>query len=699
MKVLYYLIIAASFLILCGCKNDGNLSRVTSPDGKIVASLYLDSCGSPLIKVIVDEKDYMTINHIGLTTHNNTNLSTGFRHISTSPIQTQQQTQQLLWGENKRVKVHQHSQRIKLQTQHSVQMDLELTVSNDGVAFRYCYDNIDSLLLTGESTTYHFATNGTCWSIPANFESYEFAYRQQPLSQTSDANTPFTFVTADSLWGSIHEAALCNMPEMTLVQDSLDSLSFHTWLCPDNTGTGTAAHYGPKQYTAWRSITIGRKAVDLINSTFNLTLNTHRSALNSLPDDQLSFARPIKYIGVWWGMHLGINSWTPDHRHGATTKSALRYIDFAAANNIDAVLFEGWNLGWEQWGGTQVFDFIQAAPDFDVERIISYAKDKGVQLIMHHETGGNIPHYEAEMERAFQWCQDHDIHYVKTGYAGGFPNRHLHHSQYGVNHYAKVVECAKRHHIALVVHEPIKPTGLRYSHPNLMSAEGARGMEWNAWSDGNTPAHETTLPFTRLLAGPMDYTPGIFDITYQRIQHNPDCRQWNMKDARQCRVHTTLAKQVALWVVLYSPVVMAADLIENYQIEQPDGTWATHPMFQFFRDYNPDCDWSQALQGHPGEYVVIARRTGNTYYLGAITNERARSLSVPLNFLSDGTAYEAVIYGDAANTDYLTAPTNYKIEKLHVSKRDTLSLHLATSGGAAVIIRPQDAASHTPLRK
>lgn len=685
-------------LTLCSCHpRTDYLAQVASPDTHVTATCYLDSCGSPYIRLHVDDKEVLTVNHIGLTTNDSVNLTAGFRFDGFNRTKSNHH-EDLLWGENKQIKLRDNGAIVQLTRDDGTNMDICIIVADDGFAFRYRYHNIDSTLLTGESTTYQFATDGICWSIPANFESYEMAYRQQPISQTTDANTPFTFVTADSLWGAIHEADLRNMPEMTLVRDSLDSLCFHTWLCPDNTGSGTVAHYGSGQSTSWRTLTIGHKAVDLINSTFSLSLNSSRHT-QRLSDDELSFAKPIKYIGIWWGMHLGINSWTPDRRHGATTENALRYIDFAAANNIDAVLFEGWNLGWEQWGGTQVFDFVKAAPDFDVERVIAYAKGKGVQLIMHHETGGNIPHYEEEMEQAFQWCEDHDIHYVKTGYAGGFPNRHLHHSQYGVNHYQKVVECAARHHIALIVHEPIKPTGLRFTHPNLMSAEGARGMEWNAWSDGNSPAHETILPFTRLLAGPMDYTPGIFDITYESIKHNPNCKKWNMKDARECRVNTTIAKQVALWVVLYSPVVMASDLIENYQLEHPDGSTTIHPMFQFFRKYNPDCDWSQALQGQPGEYVVIARRAGTTYYLGAVTNEEARNITVPLDFLPQGTKYTAVIYGDAESTDYQTNPTSYRIWEEPVSHKSILQLHLATSGGAAVIIQPQDAALRTPSQR
>jgi len=404
-------------------------------------------------------------------------------------------------------------------------------------------------------------------------------------------------------------------------------------------------------------------------------------------------------------MHLGVNSWTPDStgaggrsRHGATTENALRYIDFAAANGIDGVLFEGWNRGWEQWGGRQEFDFEAAAPDFDAERVIDYARRRGVQIIMHHETGGNMPHYEARMERAFQWCQNHGIHYVKTGYAGGIPGRHLHHSQYAVGHYQRVTECAARHEIALDVHEPIKPTGLCRTWPNLMTGEGARGMEWNAWSDGNPPSHTVTLPFTRLLAGPMDYTPGIFDLTYRSLQDNPDCRKWNTKDARECRVHTTLAKQVALWVIIYSPMVMAADLMENY-LAAPgrDSSGTTdysrvHPMFQFFRDYNPDCDWSETIEGAPGSHVVVARGAGDTIFIGAATNEEARTIALPLDFLvahgCTASRYEATLYADGEEADYRTRPEAYRIEKRTVSPHDTLHLRLAPGGGCAVILSP-----------
>ena len=426
----------------------GDKAIVASPNGNIKAQFYLDRSGSPCIRVKEGQKEVLTITDIGFTTADSLNLSSGF-HLADDICRTSfNDTATLLWGENKVVEAHYDNLLTTLINEDSIEMLLEIRVADDGMAFQFNYIYADSLVLTGESTTYHFAHDGTCWSIPANFESYEFAYREQSLSQTADANTPFTFhLPSCGLFGSIHEAALYDMPEMTLVRDSLDSLTFHTWLAPDNTGSGSVATVEGFPESAWRTLTLGRKAVDLINSSLILNCNWHWDEIDHTTD--YAWSHPLKYIGIWWGMHLGINSWTPDHRHGATTANALQYIDFAAENNIDAVLFEGWNRGWEQWGGTQVFDFLHAAPDFDVERVIAYAHSKGVQIIMHHETGGNIPHYEAEMELAFQWCQDHGIHYVKTGYAGGFPNRELHHSQYGVQHYQNVVRCAADHQIAL----------------------------------------------------------------------------------------------------------------------------------------------------------------------------------------------------------------------------------------------------------
>lgn len=681
--------------------------RLASPDGNVSAEVfsyhYSDFTRNPGwgMNIKVDGRQFLQVLDLGL----DISFADATRPFTLYCLDTVLRSREvdtiwrLPWGERKEVREHYNEMVVAMaDIDNDDRVDIRIRVFDDGVAFRYEYhlgtgtDGCDSSrLLLGDKTRYRFPSDGICWSIPANFESYEFAYREQPLSQTDDANTPFTFRLGDGRYGAIHEANLRDMPEMTLVRDTAsrggntdsnkqERPCFKTWLAPSADSTIQYAYRleGRCLVTSWRTISVGRKAVDLINNDMILCLN--EPCVLPHPEQY----RPMKYVGVWWGMHLGINSWVPDSRHGATTDNAMRYIDFAAANDIDAVLFEGWNQGWEQWGGTQVFDFTHAAPDFDIDSVLTHARRKGVEVIIHHETGGNIPNYEAQMEEAYAWCRDRGVHAVKTGYAGGFPNREIHHSRYGVQHYARAMQTAARYGLALDVHEPIKPTGLRRTYPNLMSGEGARGMEWNAWSDGNPPSHQVTLPFTRLLAGPMDYTPGIFDITYKSLEGNPDCKQWNQKDAHECRVHTTLAKQVSLWVILYSPLVMAADLIENYE---------GHPMFQFFRDFNPDYDWSEALQGEPGQYIVVVRRTGSTYYLAAATNEEPRDITVPLSFLSRegrGQHFAATLYTDGPDADYRSNPTSYSITQQEVTSRTKLKLHLAPGGGCAVILRPME---------
>ena len=387
----------------------------------------------------------------------------------------------------------------------------------------------------------------------------------------------------------------------------------------------------------------------------------------------LSWIKPMKYIGIWWGMHLGTETWAAGPRHGANTKNAMDHIDFAAAHNIQGVVFEGWNAGWENWGGKDAFDHITPAKDFDLNRVAGYAKEKGVMVIGHHETGGDIPAYEHYMEAAFRQCKELGIKAVKTGYAGGiYPRGEHHHGQFMVQHYRRVVEMAAKYHIMLDVHEPIKPTGIRRTWPNMMTREGVRGMEWDAWSEGNPPSHTLIIPFTRGLGGPTDYTPGTFDVLFlnagERIK-------WNTDDISKTRVHTTLAKQLANFVILYSPLQMASDLPKNYQ---------SHPAFQFISDYNADTDESRVLNGEIGEYITVVRRAGNEWFLGSATNETARKLSVKLDFLEHGSTYQARIYRDADDAHWITNPTAYCIENKTVCADDTIELQLAAGGGEAI---------------
>lgn len=569
------------------------------------------------------------------------------------------------WGENKT-----HRNRCN---ELSVRLDNGLTLRfrafDDGVALRYELDAPDSLAVTDELTEFRFADEDASlsWSIPGNFETYELQYRELPIAEVADANTPFTFRTSGGVYGSVHEAALYDFPEMVLRRDGRGTLKADLAPLPD----GVKARISGRFTTPWRTVQLGGRAVDLINSSLILNLNEPPKIAD------VSWIVPQKYVGVWWGMHLGTQVWTMGPRHGATTENAIRHIDFAAANDIQGVLFEGWNRGWENWGGNQHFDYVEPYADFDLERIAAYARERGVGLWMHNETGGNIPEYEAEMERVFARYAELGIRTLKTGYAGGFKGGYLHHSQYGVQHYQRVVETAARYGIMLDVHEPIKDTGIRRTWPNMMTREGARGMEWNAWSEGNSAEYLSTLPFVRLLGGPMDYTPGIFDIDYSTAKADPGRIEWNGPNSHCC-IKTTLARQIANWVIIYSPLQMAADLIENYE---------GHPAFQFFRDFDADCDRSVALQGEIGDYIVLARRAGDRWFLGAGTNGEARTLAQPLSFLEPGIVYTATIYADAP--DSAENPEHYRIDRRSVTAADTLEIAMAARGGMAVTFIPK----------
>ena len=646
-------------------------TEVTSPDGSIQLAFALNEQGVPQYQVNVDGKQFITPSNLGFVTKDGYNLSDGFKVVN-AKFNDKDETWHQPWGENKTIREHYNEMAVQLQNKDNVKMTITFKLFDDGLGFRYecTTPSTDSLFIADENTAFNLAADGQSWSIPANFETYELVYRDMPLSEIENANTPMTFRTSDSIYASIHEAALTDFPEMTLRRTEPRHFKADLAPWPD----GVKARFAGNHFKSpWRSIQIADKAVGLINSSLILNLN-EPCALEST-----DWIRPMKYVGVWWGMHLGVESWVINDRHGATTENAIRYIDFAAANNIEGVLFEGWNEGWENWGGNQSFDYTKPYADFDIEKISNYAKEKGIEIIGHHETGGNIPSYEEQLDRAYQWYADLGIHNVKTGYAGGFRHGYFHHSQYGVRHYRKVVQTAAKYHTTINAHEPIKDTGIRRTYPNMMSREGARGMEWNAWSEGNSPAHYATLPFTRLLSGPMDYTPGVFDITYERAKKNPNRKQWNMRDSKECRNNTTLAKQVANWVVLYSPVQMASDMIENYE---------GHPAFQFFRDFNADCDWSEALNGEPGEFVTIVRRAGENFYLGSVTNEEGRTLDVSLNFLKEGQKYAATIYRDGKDADWQTNPYAYEIEKREVTSTDVLTISMANGGGQAISFIP-----------
>ena len=722
-KKFQLLIVNCTLLIfLFSCSSPNN--EVTSPDGKIHLSFNIDDEGFMYYDVKVNDSVFIDSSLLGFEAKNGLNLKNSFV-ITKTEFTSEDETWTQIWGENKTIRNNYNEMAVHLENEDSIFLTMRFRLFDDGLGFRYEYriTDVDEVIITDELTSFNIKENGTSWSIPADFDSYEHLYRTLPINEIEDANTPFTFKTKSGIYASIHEAALIDFPEMTLGprqskdkslkskvtenQSSMfnvQSTELKAQLAPypdrktkaifktedlknsepENPKNSQILRFSDSQIlnfkTPWRTIQISDKAVGLINSNLILNLN-EPCAL----DGDLSWIRPMKYVGVWWSIHLGVESWHIDDRHGATTENAKRHIDFAANNNIDAVLFEGWNEGWDSWGGTnnethvreslQEFDYIKPYADFDIDEIMRYAKERNVEIIGHHETGGNIINYEKQLEEAYRWTKEKGINYVKTGYAGGISDFHNHHGQYNVRHYQKVVETAADNHISLNVHEPIKPTGLRRTYPNLMTGEGARGMEWNAWSEGNPPEHHVTLPFTRLLAGPMDYTPGTFDILFENTRNSPQRKKWNDNDKGNSRVNTTLAKQLANWVILYSPLQMASDMIEHYE---------GHPMFQFFRDYNPDCDWSEALQGEPGEYIVVVRRAGEDFFLGASTNGSAREATVPLTFLPKNQDFVATIYSDGDDAHWKTNPTSYKIEKKIISHNDTLFVKMAAGGGCAV---------------
>lgn len=656
MKKVLSLLATAALLSACS-----DTPSVSSPDGSIKVDVSRD--GSSLsYAVTVGGDTLIAPSRLGFVAEGLTPAADAKMTVKHSSFD---QTWTQPWGENKEIRNHYNEVAVTL-TDAALEYTVRVRAFDDGVAFRYEWNLVsgDSVIVRDELTEFAFARPAMSWAIPANFDTYELEYRNVAIDDVTDANTPFTFeVDSAGIFGSIHEAALYDYPEMTLVRTAGRTLKANLAPLPD----GVKAYLPSGFATPWRSIQLGKSACDLINSGLILNLNEPSKIADT------SWIKPQKYVGIWWGMHLGTMTWTMGPRHGATTENAIRYIDFAAENNLQGVLFEGWNEGWDTWGGKQHFNYAKAYADFDIDSIAAYAASKGIELWAHNETGGNIPEYEAAMDSTFAYYKSLGIHTLKTGYAGGYVGGQYHHSQYGVKHYQLVVETAAKYQLMVDAHEPIKETGIRRTWPNMMTREGARGMEWNAWSAGNTPEYLCTLPFVRLLSGPMDYTPGIFDINYERAKADPGRIEWNGSND-YCKINTTVARQIANWVIIYSPLQMAADLIENYEGQ---------PAFQFFRDFNADCDWSQALQGEIGKYIAVVRRAGDNYYLGAGTDSNARTLTVPLTFLGDGK-YTATVYAD----DPADA-TKVVISSRDVTAADTLTVEMAAAGGQAVTFMPK----------
>jgi hypothetical protein len=685
---------------------------VESPDKKLSLTFALTPAGEPTYRLSFGGKEVVKKSSLGLELKDQPALTSGFTVLKAERTRADE-TWEPVWGEVRRIRNHYNELAVTLMqsAQGNRTLTLRFRLFDDGLGFRYEIPEQAGLkyfIVSDERTEFNLTGDHKTFWIPGDYDSNEYPYATTRLSEVDaiakgepakeisvrslySANavqTPLMMKTAAGLYINIHEAALVNYPAMNLLVDKQTyALSSH--LVPD--ALGNKAYLQSPCRTPWRTIVVSDRAADILASKLILNLNEPSKVGDT------SWIKPQKFVGIWWEMHVGKSTWNysaeprninlaetdwkslkPSGKHGATTENTKRYIDFAARNGFDGVLVEGWNVGWEDWFGNwkeEVFDFVTPYPDFDVAGLQRYAAQKGVKLIMHHETSASASNYERRMEEAYRFMKEHGYDSVKTGYVGKIIPRGEHHDgQWMVNHYLRVARMTARYKIMLDAHEPVRPTGLQRTYPNWLASEAARGNEFNAWSNGNPPEHETILPFTRLMGGPMDYTPGIFQIKLDYYQ-----------PGKKEQVHTTLAKQLALYVTMYSPLQMAADLPENYE--------RFMDAFQFIRDVAVDWDDTRILEAEPGDYLTIARKAKNKdeWYVGAITDEQARTATIPLSALTPKRSYVATIYADAADADWERNPMAYRIESFLVDDRTTLRIPLASGGGAAVSLKPASA--------
>ncbi len=648
---------------------------VSSPSGQVAVTFTLDQ-GRPYYQVAFGKDPVVRRSRLGFRLKDAPPLEEGFR-VANTRRRTVDEAWEQPWGEVRHIRNHFNELTVELAETSAAHRRLNVVFRafDDGVGFRFEWptqESLGSFQIADELTEFALNPADQAWSIPAyRVNRYEYLYHKGPIAGLGAVHTPLTVETRQGPYLSIHEAALTDYASMTL-QSSGDGV-LRCDLVPWSDGVKVKA--ATPFVSPWRTIQIADKPGDLVTSYLVLNLNEPSRIQDT------SWIKPGKYVGIWWGMHLGLWTWGSGPNHGATTERTKTYIDFAAKHGFGGVLVEGWNVGWDgNWiENGELFSFTKPYPDFDLEALARYAKEKGVTLIGHHETAFGIDNYERQLEDAFSLYERLGVRIVKTGYVDNLAPRHeLHHGQYMVRHYRKVVEAAARHHIMLDVHEPIKDTGIRRTWPNMMSREGARGMEYNAWSadGGNPPEHETILPFTRLLAGPFDYTPGIFDLKLESA-HRPPAHS----GVASPRVNTTLAKSLANYVVIYSPQHMAADLIENYEGQ---------PAFRFIEEVPTDWEETRVLNGSIGDYVTIARkdRHSDDWYVGSVTDEFSRTFDVALSFLDPGREYVAEIYADAFNADWEVKPNNIAIGERPVSSLTVLTIRLVPGGGQAIRIRP-----------
>lgn len=677
--------------------------KVKSPDGSIELTFSLRD-GVPYYSLKRKETIVLKDSKLGFILKNQESLDRNF-NIQNTAQQEIDETWNPVWGEEKSIRNHAKALAVELieNTGAKRKLNIIFHVFNDGLGFRYEFPiqpNMKHFVVAQELTQFNLGSNHEAFWIPGDYDSNEYLYNKTRLSEVDAWNTPILsygvrednipdqfavqtplMLKADNgLYINIHEAALLNYTSMQLHVDK-KNFNLSANLVPD--AVGNMAYLRTPAKTPWRTVIVSDKATDILASKVILNLNEPSKIQNT------TWIKPIKFVGVWWEMQTGKSAWNytnnldaldangkliPNGLHAANTNNVKKYIDFASKHGINSVLVEGWNTGWEEWVGNRAeenFDFVTPYPDFDVQEIQKYAASKGVEMMMHNETGGSATNYDRLLDTAYTFMNKFGYTSVKTGYVGPIiPTKEHHDGQWMINHYTRVAEKAAKHKVMVNMHESVRPTGLHRTYPNWVANEAARGNEWNAFTFGSPPAHETILPFTRLIGGPMDYTPGIF-----KLQKYAD------QDSDR-KMHSTLAKQLALYVTMFSPLQMAADLPENYE--------KYLDAFQFIKDVALDWDQSIYLDAEPGEHVTVARKAKNTenWFVGAITNEKARNAKINLSFLNKGQKYIVTIYKDAKNADWEKNPEAYEIEKFVVSNKTILNIQLAAGGGAALSITP-----------
>ena len=676
--------------------------ELLSPNGNLKLNVVLDSEGGPVYSLYYKGEPVVEPSALGILMEE-ADLSNGFR-ILDATNSTFDETWMPVWGEYEKVRNHYNELTVTLSqpAKYDRTMIVRFRLFDDGLGFRYELPeqkNMNYLTVKDELTEFNLTGNHTLYCIPGDYDTNEFAYTTAAISEVREAmernlrkkgyeakatsftvQTPLMIKTTEGLYINIHEAALVDYSAMLLNVDDKE-FNFSAHLTPDK--LGKKGYLQLPLHTPWRTIMVSDDARSILASQLILNLNEPCKL------EDTSWIKPQKFIGVWWEMFTGgggtwaysdyykakpgitdYSKLTPNGHHPANTEHVKEYIDFAAENGIDAVLVEGWNEGWEDWVSyrkDRQFLFDKPYPDFDVAVLHAYAKSKGVKIIMHHETAANAADYERQLDVAFQFMVDNGYNSVKTGYVGSIiPRSEYHSSQWMNNHYLYAIQKAAEYKICVNAHEAVRPTGLCRTYPNLIGNESARGTEFEPY-DGNKPSHTTVLPFTRLIGGPMDYTPGIFDIYLNFMNHD-----------NHGQIHSTLAKQLALYVTLYSPLQMAADLPENYEPHLD--------AFQFIKDVAVDWDDSKYLEAEPGDYITVARKAKGTenWFVGGITDEHARTSAFVLDFLEPGKQYIATLYADAKDADFEKNATAYQIKKGIVTSKNKMNVKLARSGGFAL---------------